>query len=109
VLNWRYGLSATTRRWKQAEVRQMKNMPFRGMTQDRTAPRFDICAMVAEREAERYGLQVQHMNEMMVRVLFAFPMKNPVTNCQRAISGCSYLEHPFSPGQACEPMLRTST
>jgi len=31
--------------------------------------RFDIGAMVAERDSERYGLHAQHMNEMMVRVL----------------------------------------
>jgi len=31
--------------------------------------RFDIGAMLAERESERYGLHTQHMNEMMVRVL----------------------------------------
>ena len=30
---------------------------------------FDIGSLLAEREPERYGLHVQHMNEMMVRVL----------------------------------------
>ena len=30
---------------------------------------FDIAAMLAEREAERYALHTQHLNEMMVRVL----------------------------------------
>lgn len=30
---------------------------------------FDIAALLAERERERYGLHARHMNEMMVRVL----------------------------------------
>ncbi len=30
---------------------------------------FDICEMLASREAERYGLHSKHLNEMMVRVL----------------------------------------
>ncbi len=47
----------------------MKNISFQEMTLDRPTRRFDIRAMVAERESERYGLHVEHMNEMMVRVL----------------------------------------
>ena len=30
---------------------------------------FDIHAMLAEREPDRYALHTQHLNEMMVRVL----------------------------------------
>ncbi len=47
----------------------MKNISFQEITLDRPTRRFDIRAMVAERESERYGLHVEHMNEMMVRVL----------------------------------------
>ena len=39
------------------------------MSSDRSNGRFDIGAVFAERESERYGLHAQHMNEMMVRVL----------------------------------------
>jgi ornithine--oxo-acid transaminase len=35
---------------------------------DRDPRRFDINALIAERESERYALHVQYMNEMMVRV-----------------------------------------
>ena len=36
---------------------------------NRSGRRFDIGALLAERESERYALHTQHLNEMMVRVL----------------------------------------
>ena len=36
---------------------------------NRSGQRFDIGALLAERESERYALHTQHLNEMMVRVL----------------------------------------
>src|SRR5450631_4891985 len=38
-------------------------------TPNRSGRTFDIGAMLAEREPERYALHTQHLNEMMVRVL----------------------------------------
>jgi ornithine--oxo-acid transaminase len=46
----------------------MTTVPFPDLKTDRSQRRFDIRAMIAEREAERYGLHARHMNEMMVRV-----------------------------------------
>jgi len=47
----------------------MRNMPVQEKKPTETKPSFDISALLAEREAERYGLHTRHMNEMMVKVL----------------------------------------
>ena len=47
----------------------MRNTQVHEMKSNRSGRRFDIGAMLAEREAERYGLHTQHLNEMMVRVV----------------------------------------
>jgi ornithine--oxo-acid transaminase len=47
----------------------MRSTQVQEMSSDRSDRRFDINAMLAERESERYALHTQHMNEMMVRVL----------------------------------------
>jgi ornithine--oxo-acid transaminase len=49
-------------------VRRMTTLPFPDLKADRTQRRFDIRALIAAREGERYSLNPQHMNEMMVRV-----------------------------------------
>jgi ornithine--oxo-acid transaminase len=47
----------------------MKNMRVHQTVSNLTGRPFDIGAMLAEREPERYALHTQHLNEMMVRVL----------------------------------------
>lgn len=47
----------------------MRSTRVQEISSDRSDRPFDIVAMLAERESERYGLHTQHMNEMMVRVL----------------------------------------
>lgn len=59
----------------------MNNMSVQGMVVQKRAvrqvdadaeaasPSFDICRLIAEREPERYDLNGQHLNEMLVRVL----------------------------------------
>ncbi|MGO9675248.1 MAG: aspartate aminotransferase family protein [Methylocella sp.] len=46
----------------------MTAVPFPELKADRSPHRFDIRALIASREDERYALNAQHMNEMMVRV-----------------------------------------
>lgn len=46
----------------------MTTLPFPDLKADRAQGRFDIRALIAAREGERYSLNAQHMNEMMVRV-----------------------------------------
>src|ERR1700730_2049968 len=48
---------------------KLRNMQVHEMKSNRSGRRFDIGAMLAEREAERYALHTQHLNEMMVRVV----------------------------------------
>lgn len=47
----------------------MRNMRAHETKLNRSGQRFDIGALLAERESERYTLHTQHLNEMMVRVL----------------------------------------
>ncbi len=47
----------------------MTSLSFPELKADRSRRSFDIRAMIAAREDERYSLNAQHMNEMMVRVL----------------------------------------
>ncbi len=47
----------------------MSNMQFQETKSNRRGRPFDIGAMLAEREAERYSLHAQHLNEMMVNVV----------------------------------------
>src|SRR5471030_1797683 len=47
----------------------MKNVRVHQTTSSLSGRPFDIGAMLAEREPERYALHTQHLNEMMVRVL----------------------------------------
>src|SRR5476649_896087 len=47
----------------------MKNVRAHQTTSSLSGRPFDIGAMLAEREPERYALHTQHLNEMMVRVL----------------------------------------
>ncbi|MGA2637058.1 aspartate aminotransferase family protein [Methylocella sp.] len=46
----------------------MKTLPFPELKADRSQRRFDIRALIAAREGERYSLNAKHLNEMMVRV-----------------------------------------
>jgi ornithine--oxo-acid transaminase len=46
----------------------MTTLPFPDLKADRAQRRFDIRALISAREGERYSLNAQHMNEMMVRV-----------------------------------------
>ena len=47
----------------------MTSLSFPDLKADRSRRSFDIRAMIAARQDERYSLNAQHMNEMMVRVL----------------------------------------
>ena len=47
----------------------MTNTAIDEILSQRSDARFDIAALLAERESERYSLHARHMNEMMVRVL----------------------------------------
>src|ERR1700754_2049044 len=47
----------------------MRTMPVQELQPVARDRDFDIGSLLAERESERYGLHVQHMNEQMVRVL----------------------------------------
>ncbi len=46
----------------------MTTLPFPELKADRSQRRFDIRALIAAREGERYSLNAKHLNEMMVRV-----------------------------------------
>jgi len=46
----------------------MTTLPFPELKADRSQRRFDIRALIAAREEERYSLNAKHLNEMMVRV-----------------------------------------
>jgi len=47
----------------------MRNMQVHKTASNESGRPFDIGAMLAERERDRYALHTQHLNEMMVRVL----------------------------------------
>ncbi|WOJ91105.1 aspartate aminotransferase family protein [Methylocapsa polymorpha] len=47
----------------------MTNTAIDEILSQRSDAHFDIAALLAERESERYSLHARHMNEMMVRVL----------------------------------------
>ncbi len=53
---------------KQIQSARMTTLPLPELKADRRHRRFDIRALMAARESERYSLNARHMNEMMVRV-----------------------------------------